>query len=128
MSYLSLIELKFISNILIKILFWFMGLSWLWSYSSWIHNYLCNQCLSPIKLWVWILLRWGILDTTLCDKVCQWRTTGHWFSPDTPVSSTNKTNRHDMAEILLKVALNSTIFTLPLLWFSWFYDGEWSFW
>jgi len=28
------------------------------------------------------------------------------FSPGTPVSSTNKTDRHDIAEILLKVALN----------------------
>jgi len=23
-----------------------------WSYCSWIYNYLCNQCLSPLKLWV----------------------------------------------------------------------------
>jgi len=45
--------------------------------------------------------------TTLCDKVCQWLTTGRWFSPGTPVSSTNKTDRHDIAEILLKVALNT---------------------
>ena len=22
-----------------------------WSYCSWIYNYLCNQCLSPLKLW-----------------------------------------------------------------------------
>ena len=29
------------------------------------------------------------------------------FLPGTPVSSTNKTGRHDMAEILLKVALNT---------------------
>jgi hypothetical protein len=28
-----------------------------------------------------------------------------WFSPGTPVSSPNKTDRHDIAEILLKVAL-----------------------
>jgi hypothetical protein len=28
-----------------------------------------------------------------------------WFSPGTPVSSTTKTGRHDLAEILLKVAL-----------------------
>jgi DNA topoisomerase VI subunit A len=28
------------------------------------------------------------------------------FLLDTPVSSTNKTNRHDITEILLKVALN----------------------
>jgi hypothetical protein len=27
------------------------------------------------------------------------------FSPGTPVSTTNKTDRHDIAEILLKVAL-----------------------
>jgi hypothetical protein len=31
--------------------------------------------------------------------------TGQWFSPGIPVSSTNKTDRHDIAEILLKVAL-----------------------
>ena len=30
-----------------------------------------------------------------------------WFSPGTPVSSTNKTDLYDIAEILLKVALNS---------------------
>jgi len=30
--------------------------SWSWSYGSLIYNYLCNQCLSPQKLWVWIQL------------------------------------------------------------------------
>jgi len=24
------------------------GPSWSWSYGSWIYNYLCNQCLSPL--------------------------------------------------------------------------------
>jgi len=30
------------------------------SYGSWIYNYLCNQCLLPLKLWVWTLFmgRW----------------------------------------------------------------------
>jgi hypothetical protein len=32
---------------------------------------------------------------------------GRWFSPGTPASSTTKTGRHDIAEILLKVALNT---------------------
>jgi hypothetical protein len=32
---------------------------------------------------------------------------GRWFSPGTPASSTNKTDRHDIAEISLKVALNT---------------------
>jgi hypothetical protein len=32
---------------------------------------------------------------------------GRWFSPGTQASSTTKTGRHDIAEILLKVALNT---------------------
>jgi hypothetical protein len=32
---------------------------------------------------------------------------GRWFSPDTPASSTTKTGCHDIAEILLKVALST---------------------
>jgi hypothetical protein len=32
---------------------------------------------------------------------------GRWFSPCTPASSTTKTGRHDITEILLKVALNT---------------------
>ena len=80
-----------------------MGLSWLWSYGSWIYNYLCNQCLSPLMLWVPILI-WTRC-TTLCDKICQWLATGRWFSPDPPVSSTNRTDHQDRIEILLKVAL-----------------------
>jgi hypothetical protein len=32
---------------------------------------------------------------------------GRWFSPGTPVSSTNKTDYHDVTEIVLKVALNT---------------------
>jgi hypothetical protein len=30
-----------------------------------------------------------------------------WLSPDTLVASINKTDRHDMTEILLKAALNT---------------------
>ena len=32
---------------------------------------------------------------------------GRWCSPSTPVSPTNKTDRYNIAEILLKVALNT---------------------
>jgi hypothetical protein len=32
---------------------------------------------------------------------------GLWFSQGTPVSSTNKTDLHDITEILLKVDLNT---------------------
>ena len=50
----------------------------------------------------------GVLDTIVCDQVCQCLGTGQWFSPGNLVSSTNKTDRSDIAEILLKVALNTT--------------------
>ena len=41
----------------------------------------------------------GILDTTLCDKVCQRLAAGRCYSPGTPVSSTNKTDHRDLTEI-----------------------------
>ena len=28
------------------------GPLWSWAYGSWIYNYLCIECLSPLKLWV----------------------------------------------------------------------------
>ena len=43
---------------------------------------------------------------SVSDKVYQLLAHGRWFSPGTPASSTTKTGRHDIAEILLKVALN----------------------
>jgi hypothetical protein len=54
----------------------------------------------------------GVLDTTLCVKVCQWLTAGRWFSPGTTVSPTNKTDCNDINEILLEVALTSMTLTL----------------
>jgi hypothetical protein len=38
-------------------------------------------------------------------KVYQLLAHGRWFSPGTPASSITKTGRHDIDEILLKVAL-----------------------
>ena len=52
----------------------------MWSYGSLIYNYLCNWSLLLLTLWVWILLWRGVLNTTLCDKVYQWLSAGHWFS------------------------------------------------
>ena len=39
------------------------------------------------------------------DKVYKLLAHGRWLSRSTPTSSTTKTGRHDIAEILLKVAL-----------------------
>ena len=77
------------------------------------YNYLTEFLLS------WHYRR-GVFDTKLCDEVCQWLATGWWFSTGTPVSSTNTTDRHDITEILVKVALstikpNQTNFRFGLL-------------
>ena len=45
--------------------------------------------------------------SSIIDKVYQLLAHGQWFSPGTQVSSTTKTGRHDIAETLLKVALNT---------------------
>ena len=36
-----------------------------WSYDSWIFNFLCNQCLSPLKLWVQVPL----MGTSTCYNI-----------------------------------------------------------
>jgi len=41
------------------------------------------------------------------DKVYQLLAHGRWFSPGTPNFSTTETGRHDIAEILLKMVLNT---------------------
>ena len=66
---------------------------------------LCQR--SPLTLRARIPFRRDVLDTTLWDKVCQWLAVGRWFSPGTPVSSTDKTDGHDITETLLKVALST---------------------
>jgi len=110
--------------------------------------YLWNQCLSVLTLWVRIPLRREVLDTTLCGKVCLWLAECRWFYPGTPVSSTNKTDRHDIIELLLKMTLNTitlfvTAFLLNLIlqkiilhrivshnrkwpWNNTLYDSSWS--
>ena len=60
-------------------------------------------CLIFSVVWLHVFLD---LHLMLCDQVCQSLAAGQWFSP---VSSTNKTDRHDITEILLKVALNIII-------------------
>jgi hypothetical protein len=64
--------------------------SWSWLHGSWIYNYLCNQCLSP---------------------VCPWLAAGWRFPSGTPLSIIIKTYLHDITEILLKVVLNTITLT-----------------
>ena len=52
--------------------------------------------------------------STVSDQVYQLLSHGRWFSPGTPASSTTKIGRHDIAEILLKVAVNTINLNLNL--------------
>jgi hypothetical protein len=52
-----------------------------------------------------------VYSIQLYDKVCQLLAAGRWFSPGTLVASTNETDRQDITEILLKMALNITTLT-----------------
>ena len=55
--------------------------------------------------------------TAASAKIYQLLAYGRWFSPGTPVSSTTKTGSQDIAEILLKVALN-TINQILIVWYA----------
>jgi hypothetical protein len=50
-------------------------------------------------------LIFGVLTPRASDQVYQLLAHGRWFSLGTPASSSTKTGRHDIADILLKVVL-----------------------
>jgi hypothetical protein len=70
--------------------------SWFTSRRKWINiNHISWYRITSVKT----------AETILCDKDCQWLATGQCFlRVHCAVSSNNKTDRHDIAEILLKVA------------------------
>ena len=43
---------------------------------------------------------------------------GRWFSQGTPVSSTNETDRHDITDLLLKMALNHITLEFTIYFYS----------
>jgi hypothetical protein len=52
------------------------------------------------------------------SRVYQLFAHGRWFSLDTPASSTTKTGHHDIAEILLKVPLNTKNQSINMLTYN----------
>ena len=70
-----------------------------------------HTSLSPIRRWFapgFVNYKKGCTRLAAAsDKVYQLLAHGRWFSPGTPASSTTKTGRHYISEILLKVALNT---------------------
>ena len=76
----------------------------------WVSSFFCINFICTIYEFESHSLR-GVLDATSCDKLYQRIVVGRWFFPGTAVSSTNKADRHDIATILLKVALNTITLT-----------------
>jgi hypothetical protein len=72
---------------------------------------LSNNSYKPITNTAWVRFvnyKKGCTQLTAAsDKVYQLLAHGRWFSLGTPASSITKTGRHDIVEILLKVALNT---------------------
>ena len=72
-----------------------------------------NNSYKPITNTAWVRTRLCKLQkrytrlTAASDKVYPLLAHGRWFSPGTLASSTTKTGRHDIVEILMKVALNT---------------------
>ena len=60
-----------------------------------------------MKIYIYIqrLNNQSTINLAGSDQIYQLLAQGRWFSPCTPASSTTKTGRHDIVEILLKVAL-----------------------
>ena len=89
------------------------GLLWPWSYGSWIYNYLCNQCPSPLMLWVRISIRAGV-QHYMIKFVSDLRQVSGFvrvlrFPPPT--------DRHNITEILLTLALNTIKQTKSIMFF-----------
>jgi hypothetical protein len=79
---------------------------------SWVDGLPNNSC-KPITNTAWVRARLCKLQkgctrlTAASVKAYQLLAHGRWFSLGIPASSTTKAGHHDIAEILLKVALNT---------------------
>ena len=106
-SYISRLSIRFsLSDFYLASFYLIMFCIWsLLQYLHFLYSFISN----PAHLG-------GVLDTTSYHQFCQRLSACRRFFPDTPVSSTNKTDRHDKTEISLKVALNTI--NLPLYLFA----------
>jgi len=99
----NLVNIKYMLFIYNSKEFW--GLSWLWSYGNLylpIQSYHHLRCECESRSGEVYLIQHYVIKFA-CDL---WQ--GMLFSPGTLVTSTNKTDRHNITEILLKVGLNTT--------------------
>jgi hypothetical protein len=69
-----------------------------------------NNSYKPIINTGWVRQKGCTRLAAPSDKVYLLLAHGRWFSVGTPASSTTTSGHHDIAEILLKVTLNTTIY------------------
>jgi hypothetical protein len=72
----------------------------------------------------------GVLDKTLCDKVCQWLATGLWISLGTPISATKVVTdifwTYDGSKVCVCSALHKTPLghnVAYLYKYQWYYNN-----
>ena len=88
-----------------------MGPSWSWSYGGWIYNYLCNQCISPLTLWVRSNPARGNAYSIQHHAIKSGFLRILWFH--SPI----KTDRHDITQKSSNVALSTITPTPPGTWY-----------
>ena len=101
--------MKWYFSYLLELHFWMKAPpSWSWSHGSWIYNYLCNQCLSPLNLWVRTPLRRGVLNKHYVIKfVSDLRQVGSFFRVLRFPPPINWPPWYNWTTCMLKLALNT---------------------
>ena len=98
-------DLFFLTSLISAICIYLYGpslsLSRQFSTTCTISAYYHRHCWFELRSWR------SVLDTTLCDTVCQCLATGRWFYTCTQISSTSKTDRQPITQLFFKVALNA---------------------
>ena len=78
-----------------------------------------------LKLWVQIPLSQGLLNTTLCDKVCQWLAAGRWFPPSINLTTHDQillNNETGLLYCKIEIwwkALQNELICLTFHWMNW---------
>ena len=92
----------------------YQGSSWSWSYASWIYNYLMQSVPITTKFVISNTAHGELYSIQHVIKLV--RVLRQLVSCRYTGSTTNKTDHHDITDILLKLALNTTNQTKNKIW------------
>ena len=110
------IFINVLNDIMSKLcLYIFKELLWLYSYGSWIYNYLCNQYLSPLKLWVRILIQQYVEETRVHRENHQ-SVASHWQTLSNNVVSSTPRLKAGFKLTMLVVIGTDCITTIQSQW------------